>query len=245
VFGFKKKKDDVTEQDNSTASESAPDDESIPEAGYIPGETAELPPEDGLLESTQQPEAGTEQAKSEDSTGSLKLPDEEDPQICALKQELAETKDKYLRALAELENYKKRALKDRSDLLRYQGEPVLYDMLAILDNLELALQNAQSDPAKIMGGVKLIHKMFVDTFSKWEVRPESALGKDFDPQTHHALSRVAVDNSKPGSVIAEPKKAYFYKDKLLRAGEAVVAAERPKEEPKEEEVAEDAPEAEE
>lgn len=149
-------------------------------------------------------------------------------QTSELKAELAELKDKYLRSLAELENYKKRALKERSDLIKYQGEKVLSDMLEIGDNLDLALKHSEADPEKLKSGVALIHKMFMDTLSRWEVRSDSALGKEFDPNKHSALSKVPVDDAKPGTVINELKKAYFYKDKLLRPAHVVVADEKPK-----------------
>lgn len=150
--------------------------------------------------------------------------------LTALETELAEIRDKYLRALAELDNYRKRALRERSDLLKYQGEPVLFDFLAVLDNLELALQHSESEPDRLKAGLELIHKQFVDVLKKWEVRPKSALGEEFSPETHGAISRVALDDAPPGTVINEPKKAYFYKDKLLRAGEAVVATGRQQDE---------------
>lgn len=143
------------------------------------------------------------------------------------KKEAEEQKDRYLRSLAELENYKKRALKDRADLLKYQGDRIFAEILPILDNLELALQHSDSDTAAIKSGMQLIHKLFVDTLGKFEVRPESGLGKEFDPARHSALSKVPSTEHKPGTIINEFRKAYFYKDKLLRPGEVVVAAEAP------------------
>ena len=146
-------------------------------------------------------------------------------QLRALQAEVADHKDKYLRALAEFENYKKRALKERSELIKYQGERVIGDFLEVLDNVELDLNHAESDPKKLSEGLKLIHKMFVDTLGRWEVRADSAMGADFDPVKHKAISRMAVPNAKPGTVVGELKKPYFYKDKLLRPGEVVVASE--------------------
>ena len=135
----------------------------------------------------------------------------------------SEYREKYLRALAELENYKKRALKDRAELLKYQGERVLYDLLEVMDNLELALKHAEANPEKLKEGVLMIHKQFAEVLKRWEVKSESALGRDFDPAKFSAISRVAVHDAQPGTVIGELKKAYFYKDKLLRPGEVVVA----------------------
>ncbi len=143
--------------------------------------------------------------------------------IIQLTAEVEEHKDKYLRALAELENYKKRALRERSELLKYQGERVLNDMLAIVDNLELALKHSATDPVKVREGLELIHKQFVDTLARWEVRAESGIGKEFDPSRYQAISKVKVEGNKPGTIVEELKRAYFYKDKLLRPGEVVIA----------------------
>jgi molecular chaperone GrpE len=146
------------------------------------------------------------------------------------KKEAEEQKDRYIRSLAELENYKKRSLKDRADLLKYQGDRIFTEILPILDNLELALQHSDSEGSSsnsgaLKSGMQLIHKLFVDTLAKWEVRAESGLGKDFDPNRHSALSKVPTADKKPGTIINEFRKAYFYKDKLLRPGEVVVASE--------------------
>ena len=142
-----------------------------------------------------------------------------------MKAENDENKDKYIRALAEMENYKKRSLKERSDLLKYQGEKVLLDMLEIIDNLELAIQYAEADPGKVREGLDLIHKRFREILAKWDVKAESGLDKEFDPSKHNALSKVPVEGKKAGTVVNELKKAYFYKDKLLRPAEVVVADE--------------------
>jgi len=165
--------------------------------------------------------AAAEEAREE--SGSATPEAGEATEIAALKAEVADHKDKYLRALADFENYKKRALKERSELIKYQGERILGDFLDVLDTLELGLTHGESDPAKVLEGLKLIHKLFVDTLGRWEVRPDSAMGKEFDPVKHTAISRMVVPNTKAGTVVGELKKPYFYKDKLLRPGEVVVA----------------------
>lgn len=143
-----------------------------------------------------------------------------------LRKEAADNKDKYLRALAEFENFKKHALKERSELLRYQGERIFVDLLDVVDNFELALQHSKADPEKLRSGVELIYKLLADLLTKWEVRAESGLGKPFDPARFNAISRAEVDDAVPGTIITEFKKTYLYKDKLIRIGDVVVAAER-------------------
>ena len=65
----------------------------------------------------------------------------------------------------------------------------------------------------------------MDVLARWEVRPASGMGKPFDPVTYNAISRVPAVDATPGTIVGELKKAYFYKDKLLRVGEVVVATE--------------------
>ncbi|NLF25907.1 MAG: nucleotide exchange factor GrpE [Deltaproteobacteria bacterium] len=144
-----------------------------------------------------------------------------------LKAELRDYKDRYLRALADLENYRKRALKERSELLKYQGEKILFDMVEVLDNLERALDHADADPHHLKSGLEMVFRQFKDALEKWQVKGESAVGTPFDPSKQHALSKVPSPDAAPGTVINELKKAYFYKDRLLRAGEVVVAGEMP------------------
>lgn len=165
-------------------------------------------------------------------------PEYRDHEIQRLQGEVAANHDRYLRALADLENFRKRALKERSELLKYQGQSVLFDLLEVYDNLELAVQHSDSELEQLREGLALIHKRFGEILSKWEVRPDPAVGKSFNPEYHNAISRVHVDDAEPGTVLNELKRAFFYKDRLLRAAEVVVAAapaEEPPEQPEESE----------
>ena len=140
-----------------------------------------------------------------------------------LQMELAEMKDKYLRALADFENYKKRSIKERSDLLKYEGSAIVTDLLQVVDNLELALSYSEGEADKLRDGLRMVHKLFIDTLAKWQVKGTSSIGKNFDPNLHAAISKVAAsDGEKPGTIKTELRQAYHYKDKLLRPAEVVV-----------------------
>lgn len=148
-------------------------------------------------------------------------------EIKDLKKSSADIKEKYLMALADLENYKKRSSKERADLLKYQGESILVDILEVIDNLDRALEHASQDNASsddICSGVKMIHKQFIDVLGKWGVKSESSVGKMFDPEKHNALSRVPDPNAKANEIISEFKKLYYYKDKILRHAQVVVCS---------------------
>ncbi len=141
-----------------------------------------------------------------------------------VKRESAENHDRYIRALADFDNFRKRATKERSELLKYQGEKILADLIEVLDNLELALQHKDSDAETLRTGLEMIQKQFVATLARWEIKSETALGQDFNPMQQNAISKVPVaGDTKAGVVVGELKKTYFYKDKLLRFGEVVVS----------------------
>lgn len=156
---------------------------------------------------------------AEGETGSM-----EQANIAKLTAERDDFQDKYLRALADAENIRKRAMKERSDLLKYQGEQIVADLLTVFDDFELALANPGADLEKFRQGIEMIHKRFMDALSKWDIKGESALGKPFDPSRHEALGKVVSAESAPGSVINELKRAFYYKDKLIRPGQVIVAA---------------------
>jgi molecular chaperone GrpE len=142
----------------------------------------------------------------------------------ALRQEAKDNYEKYLRSLADFDNFKRRSLKDRSDLLKYQGESIFTDMLEVVDNFERALGSEDSEPPQFREGIELIHRQLVEVLSKYDVRGETSVGELFDPTKHSALSQIPVSDAEPGTVLSELKKAYFYKDKLIRVAEVTVAA---------------------
>lgn len=216
ILGGKKIK--ISTGEKESAATETPESGSSVNGAERDADFSKLSEHDGQFESSEQ---GGEPASVEG---------EAEADIAALRAAVAENKDRYLRALADFENYKKRALKERSELIKYQGERIIEDFLDVLDALELGLAHGESDPAKVLEGLKLIHKLFLDTLGRWEVRPDPAMGKDFDPVKHKAISRMVVPNAKAGTVVGELKKPYFYKDKLLRPGEVVVAAEPTEEE---------------
>jgi molecular chaperone GrpE len=127
--------------------------------------------------------------------------------------------------MADFDNFKKRSLKEQSELLKYQGERLVVDMLEVVDNLELALSHSSADYDKLKVGLDMVYKLFVERLAKWEIKGESGIGTAFDPQKHSAISRVPGSQATPGTIVGELKKAYFYKDKLIRHGEVVVATE--------------------
>lgn len=128
-----------------------------------------------------------------------------------------ELKDKYLRGLAEIDNFRKRVKKEKEEFQKYVLSEFLIDLLQIYDNLERALKATSVENEKgIIAGVEIIRKQLLDLLKKYHVVEIDALGKHFDPVFHEALSK----EDRPG--IAKPvvveiyQKGFTYNDKLLR-----------------------------
>jgi molecular chaperone GrpE len=138
-----------------------------------------------------------------------------------LEVQLIEAQDRYLRLAADFENFKRRALKEQSEVLKYQGEKIVVDMLEVLDNLELALTHSSASQETLKTGLEMVLKLFIEKLNKWQIRGESSVGAKFDPQKHAAISRVPGAES--GVIVGELKKPYYYKDKMIRCGEVIVA----------------------
>lgn len=154
----------------------------------------------------------------------LQLIEQLQSELKEAKQEASVNNTNHLRALADFENFKKRSLKERSELMRYEGEKLVVDFLEVMDNFERALEHKDSDADNLRAGIEMILKQFSEVFTKWQVMPESCLNKPFDPNVANALSIIEVPDSEPNTVVQEFKKPYSYKGKLVRQGEVVVSS---------------------
>jgi molecular chaperone GrpE len=140
--------------------------------------------------------------------------------------EAAENRDRWMRAVAELENYKKRTLQEKSRLLKYKNEELLRDLLPIVDNMERALGHCEGegrcDP--LTEGVSMISGMFRDTLGRFGVTEIKSLGEPFDPHVHEALAKIPVKDQPPNTVVEVLEKGYLYQDRLLRPAKVAVSA---------------------
>ena len=134
-----------------------------------------------------------------------------------LNAELREMNDKYLRLYAEFENYKKRVNKDKEELIKYGNENLLYDLLPVIDNLDMALQHASNDISSgLVQGVEITLKELRKTLEKFGLVPIEAFGKPFDPLVHHAMTQVERDDVDEKTIVEEYRKGYRLRDKVLR-----------------------------
>jgi molecular chaperone GrpE len=133
--------------------------------------------------------------------------------------------DRYLRALAELENFKKRVHRERLDQLRYAGEDLLREILPVFDNLERTLlhTNEASDLGKVLEGVNMIQRQFLKALEKSGVAVIDQVPAPFDPAIHQALERVVDPNHPDDTVLEILQKGYILNGKVIRPAMVKVA----------------------
>jgi molecular chaperone GrpE len=134
--------------------------------------------------------------------------------------------DRYVRLMADFENYRKRIAKEKADLIQYGNETLLKDLLPIIDNMEriLAYSLKEGDWKEFRKGVELVLTEVHKTLSRHGVEPLHALGKAFDPNLHEAMQRVETDQTRPDTVLEVFQKGYLYRERLLRPSLVAVAA---------------------
>lgn len=142
----------------------------------------------------------------------------------------AENHDKYLRAVADMENYRKRAQKDREDLLKYCNSDFIKGLLPILDNFDRAIinMNESTDLAKIKEGIDLITKQFHKYLEQLGLARVPAVGEVFDPHKHQAVMHVETDEHPENIVVEELQRGYTINDRLLRPAMVKVSKEKAK-----------------
>ena len=152
--------------------------------------------------------------------------------------ELREAQDKYMRLYAEFENYKKRVNKDKEELVKYGNETLIYELLPVIDNLEMALQHASEDESSsgLVQGVEMTLKELMKALEKFGLSPIAAAGELFDPSVHHAMSQVVRDDVDEEIVVEEFRKGYLLKEKVLRPS-LVAVSKRPDQTTREDEEA--------
>lgn len=143
----------------------------------------------------------------------------------ALVRERDELKDRLLRKQAEFENFRKRTERERAEFVQYATAEVMREMLDVLDSFELALKSDDSEGAPGYKGFELIYKQLRDSLSRAGLEPIEAQGKPFDPNVHEAVStQLAPEGVSDGTVLAELRRGYLLRGKLLRPTMVMVAA---------------------
>lgn len=148
---------------------------------------------------------------------------EEKDELAKAKEEIAQLKDKYLRAIAEFDNYKKRTLKEKAELLLNGSEKTVTSILPILDDFERALADNNEDPKAMKEGITLIYNKFIKTLESLGVKKIDTDGKDFDVDYHEAVAMVpGMGDDNKGKVIDCVQTGYQLNDKVIRHAKVAV-----------------------
>lgn len=165
-----------------------------------------------------------EEVNTEDTTAKKESSTPED-KIQEAEEKAKEWHDKYLRLSAEFDNYRKRTLKEKYDLLRTGNESLLNDILPVVDNFERGLDtiDKSEDLTALKEGIHLIYNMFTDFLKQKGIKEIEAKGQAFDIDFHEALTKIPAPTKKlKGKVVDVIEKGYMLNDKVIRYAKVVV-----------------------
>ena len=142
-----------------------------------------------------------------------------------LQEQYKELNDKYLRLSAEFDNYRKRCLKEKTDLIKSAGEDILVNILPVMDNFERAMKSMEEnqDIDAVKEGINLIYGSFKDFLSQKGIKEIEAIGKELDTDKHEAISQIpAPKEEMKGKIIDTIEKGYELNGKIIRFAKVVV-----------------------
>lgn len=165
-----------------------------------------------------------EDKQTEDNTATEDRPAEEEDKPAEAPAQ-PDWKDRYARAMADFDNFRKRTARDREDLVKFAASDVIKAMLPTVDNLSLALEKAKDradDP--FVAGVKLVYDGLVKALADQGATPLDSVGEPFDANFHDALAQLPSPDVEEGVVMNEVKRGWLLHGKLLRPAQVVVSA---------------------
>lgn len=143
--------------------------------------------------------------------------DLQEDRIRQLEEEVQDSKDRYLRTLAEMENMRRRQERERQDLLKYASEKLLQDLLPVLDSFEKATAASSADANNaIVEGIRMVHKQLTHVLENNGLKAVDAVGKTFDPNVHQAIQRIESDMVEKETVKDEFQRGYTLNGRLVR-----------------------------
>ena len=173
-------------------------------------------------EASETGETSTTSDSSETSETSEEETSEQSP-LEKAEEEIAQLKDQYLRARAEFENYRKRTIKEKAELILNGGEKTITAILPVLDDFERALADQTEDPEAIKQGMELIYHKFIKTLEGLGVKKIETEEKPFDVDYHEAIAMVpGMGDDKKGMVIDCVQTGYTLNDKVIRHAKVAV-----------------------
>ena len=193
------------------------------ESEVKPGPETETPQDSGAEPETETPAEEEKPADPEESSSAKAMEDKPEDRPAE-----PDWKTLYALTLADFDNYKKRAARDREDTYRYAEMDILKDVLPAVDNLQLALANAKEksdDP--FVKGVQLVYDTLLKSLKDHGAEPFDSVGKELDTEKMEAIATLPSPDVPEGKVSIESKKGWMLKDKVLRAAQVVVSSGKP------------------
>ncbi len=139
--------------------------------------------------------------------------------------EKEELNDRLLRTIAELNKKKKRVTREKGNLIKYGAEKMAFELLAVADNFERALEQAReaNEIQSVVEGIEMILKQFVGVLEKFHIKSFNSVGEQFDPEKHEAMAQQEHAEHEENTIISEFQKGYFLNDRLLRPARVIVS----------------------
>ena len=180
-------------------------------------------------EETQKDQDLAEEEKRSERPSEALSKEELEKKVKELEEKANSYYDKYLRAYAELENFKKRSRREKEEWKRFANEVLIKELLSVLDNLEMALSHSENENAykALKEGLELTLKGFKDILLRAGLKPIKTEGERFDPHFHEALGEREDENVEAGMIIEELQKGYMFNDRLLRPAKVIVSKGKP------------------
>ncbi len=176
-------------------------------------------------------EAGADSSSADSSAGGADTADTAESEsgdtlrerLEAAEREASENYDRFLRTQAGLENLRKRHQRELAERTRYEGEMLIRDLLAVVDDLERALEHTGGEEQGLAEGVKLVYSGLLAALTKHGVERVEAEGCAFDPKLHEAVGTVETSDVEPNTVVQAHRAGYLLRDRLIRPAMVVVA----------------------
>lgn len=168
----------------------------------------------------------TGQAPDETKIEATEASDASVDELTEIQEELSEMKDKYLRKVAEFDNFRKRSIRERSELIKTASEHLVVSLLEVMDDIERAQAQMEKsdDLASLKQGVTLIFDKFKNTLTAKGLTRMEAIGEVFDPELHEAVANIpAPDKKSKGKIVDETQPGYYLNEKIIRHAKVVVA----------------------
>jgi molecular chaperone GrpE len=147
-------------------------------------------------------------------------------ELQACRDELAQMKDQFLRARADMENYRRRMQREKEEMAKFANEGILKEILPVVDNLDRAIAHAREHEDKgsgLLDGVEMTQRQLHKVLEKYNVCPIDALDQPFDSACHEAMGQMERDDCPPNTVVEEMQKGYTLNERLLRPSMVMVS----------------------